>query len=142
MKYTFEHVVGLRSPSKRLAERWRSDRHDHELLEVNAVIGVRATVEHVHHWYWKNMSVGSADVAVERHLHVCCCGFCNGKTGAKNRICAKTTFVVGAIEFDQFEIDCSLIDGIPAGEAVGNLGIDVVDRCRHTFAEVSIAAVT
>ena len=55
----------------RLGERARADRHHHELLEVDAAVGVRAAVEDVHHRHRQHgaadASVERADVRVERH---------------------------------------------------------------------------
>ena len=49
MQQRLERVVGLRPPAQRLGERRGADRHDHELLEVDVVVRVRAAVEDVHH---------------------------------------------------------------------------------------------
>ena len=54
-------LVGLRSPPQGLGEGSRADGHDHELLEVDRVVGVHATVEDVHHRDRQHMGVGSAD---------------------------------------------------------------------------------
>ena len=44
-----EVVEDLGAHAQRVAEARRADRHDHELLEVDGVVGVRAAVEDVHH---------------------------------------------------------------------------------------------
>ena len=66
----FERVVGLGAPSQRLSVRRRADRHDHELLQVDVVVGVRAAVEDVHHRHGQHVGVGAADVAVQRELEL------------------------------------------------------------------------
>ena len=48
------------------AEGRRADGHDHELLEVDVVVGVLAAVEDVHHRHGQDLGVGAAEVAVER----------------------------------------------------------------------------
>ena len=40
--------------------------HDHELLEVDLVVGVGAAVEHVHHRHRQHVRVGAAEVAPQR----------------------------------------------------------------------------
>ena len=65
-----EHVVGLGAPAQRLAEARRADRHDHELLEVHAVVGVHPAVQHVQHRHGQHVGVGPADGAVERDLQL------------------------------------------------------------------------
>ena len=51
---------------------WRADRHDHELLEVDAAVGVRAAVQDVHHRHRQAQRAVAAeqrrDVRVERHV--------------------------------------------------------------------------
>ena len=48
------------------AKRRRADRHDHELLEVDLVVGVRAAVQHVHHRHGQHVRRLAAEVAPER----------------------------------------------------------------------------
>ena len=59
-------VVGLGAPPQGLAERGRPDRDDHELLEVDLVVGVSATVQHVEHGYGQDVGVGAAYIPVQR----------------------------------------------------------------------------
>ena len=66
VEHRLEHVVRLGAPAQRLGEAGGADRHDHELLEVDVVVGVRAAVEHVHHRHRQHVGVGAADVAVQR----------------------------------------------------------------------------
>ena len=44
----------------------RADRHDHEFLEVDAVVGVNAAVEDVHHRHRQQVRIDAADIAIER----------------------------------------------------------------------------
>ena len=58
-------VVGLGAPAQRLGERRGPDRDDHELLDVDVVVGVHAAVEHVHHRNRQHVGADPADVAVQ-----------------------------------------------------------------------------
>src|SRR5207253_10017315 len=49
LQYAFQGVEYLDSPAKGLREGGSAYRHDHELLKINIVIGVRATIQDVHH---------------------------------------------------------------------------------------------
>ena len=42
------------------------DRHDHEFLDVDRVVGMRAAVDDVHHRHGQHVRVGAAEIAVER----------------------------------------------------------------------------
>ena len=55
--------VPMRRHSEKLC---RAARHDHELLEVHLVVGVRATVEHVHHRHRQHPRRLAAEVAPQR----------------------------------------------------------------------------
>ena len=57
-----EAVVNLGAGTERLAEGRKTDRSDHELLDVDVGVSVCATIEDVHHWYWQHMCVWSTDV--------------------------------------------------------------------------------
>ena len=83
VQHLLEHVVRLRAPTQRLAERRRADRHDHELLEVDRVVGVHAAVEHVHHRHRQHMGVDAADVPVERDLELVGGRLGDGEAGAR-----------------------------------------------------------
>ena len=53
----------VRSASEK---RRRAHRHDHELLEVDLVVGVRAAVQHVHHRHRQHVRRLAAEVAPQR----------------------------------------------------------------------------
>ena len=54
------------------AKRRRAHRDDHELLEVDRVVGVRAAVEHVHHRHRQDVGADpvAAEVAVQRQARL------------------------------------------------------------------------
>ena len=56
----------LNSNAQRLAERCCAAGNNHELLKIDAIVGVGATVEDVHHRHRQNAGVGSTEVAPER----------------------------------------------------------------------------
>ena len=61
----FEGVEDFATHAKGFAEGFSSLRHDHELLNVDGSIGVRAAVHDIHHRDGQNFGVGAADVFVE-----------------------------------------------------------------------------
>jgi len=65
-----KRVVGLCTPLDCLGERGSTDRDDHELLKIDVVVRMRATVQHVHHRHRQHVSVDSSDVAVERRRRI------------------------------------------------------------------------
>src|SRR5437899_2534362 len=59
-------VVGLRRDPQRVREVVRSRRDEHELLQVDRVVGVDAAVDHVQHRHRQRHRVLTAEVAEER----------------------------------------------------------------------------
>ncbi len=68
LEHALQRVEGLGSPAQRVAEALRADGHDHEFLEVDVRVGMRAAIEHVHHRRGQHAGVDAAEVAVERNL--------------------------------------------------------------------------
>ena len=101
VEHLLEHVVGLGAPPQRLGEAGRADRHDHELLEVDVVVGVGAAVEDVHHRHRQHVGVGAADVAVQRQAELVGRGLGHGQRHAEDGVGAEAGLVVGAVEVDQ-----------------------------------------
>ena len=65
-----QRVEHLGAHAHRLGDGAGADRHDHELLEVDRVVGVRAAVDDVHHRHRQQPGLRAADVAVERQLRL------------------------------------------------------------------------
>ncbi len=66
MQRALQRVEDLGSHAQAVPERARADRDDHELLEVDLVVGVRAAVEHVHHRHRQHVGRLAAEVAPQR----------------------------------------------------------------------------
>ena len=136
-----QRVVGLGAPAQRLGEGRRADRHDHELLEVDVVVGVHAAVEHVHHRHRQHVGVGAADVAVQRQLELVGRGLGHGERHAEDGVGAEAGLVVGAVEVDQRPVDAALVERVEADDGVGDLAVDVGDGVEHALAAEAVAAV-
>ena len=65
-QYAGQRVKDLGAHANRVGERRRAERHDHELLHVDAGVGVLAAVEHVHHRHRQHAGV-RVEIAVERY---------------------------------------------------------------------------
>ena len=61
-----ERVEDLRAHLQAAREALGAARDDHELLEVDLVVGVHAAVEHVHHRHRQHAGVGAAEIAPQR----------------------------------------------------------------------------
>ena len=125
------------APAQRFGERRRAYGHHHEFLEIDVVIGVRATVEDVHHRNRQHAGVHSAQVTVERHLVQIRDRTRSRHRNRKNGVRAQTALVLCAIQFDHFLIERALIFGIFLNEGVRQLAVDVLDRLGNAFAQIA-----
>ena len=123
--------------AQRLAERALADRQDHEFLKVEAVVGVLAAVDDVHHRHRHLHRPRAAEVAVERQARLLGGGLGHRHRHREQRIGAEARLVFGAVELDQRLIDEGLLLRIKTDDRLGDLAIDVFDRPRHALAEVA-----
>ena len=98
VQHLLEGVVDLGAPAQRLAEGRRADRGDHELLDVDVGVGVRAAVEDVHHRDGQDVRVGAADVAEERQPGRLGRGVRDGERDAEDGVGAEVLLVGRAVE--------------------------------------------
>ncbi len=78
LQHALQRVEYLGAPAQRLGEPLGAVGHNHELLRVHRIVGVRPAVEDIHHWHGQQASVHPAEVAVERLLM-------RGRGGARYR---------------------------------------------------------
>ena len=135
----------LRAHPESLGERGSAGGDDHELLEVDRVVGVRAAVQDVHHRHRHDRGWAGArdagDVLVEGLLGVSGRRPGGGKGDAQDRVRAQARLVRGAVEVDHRLVDGSLIRGVGAVERIGDLAVGVRHRSRDALAQPLGAAV-
>ena len=141
MQHLLQHVVRLGAPAQRLGEARRADGHDHELLEVDRVVGVDATVDDVHHRHRQDVGIGPADVAVERDLQLVGGRLGDGEARAEDGVGAEAGLVVCAVELAEGDVDGALSEGVGAAQLVGDLAVDERHGRGHALAAVTLATV-
>ena len=102
-------VEHLRPHADGLGERRGADRHDHEFLEVDRIVGVRPAVDDVHHRHRETPRLRPADVAVERQPGRLRRGLGRRQRYAQDRVGAEPGLVGRAVERDQRAVDRDLI---------------------------------
>ena len=127
----------LRAVAQRFAEARRAYRHDHELLHVDAVVRVGASVDHVHQRHGKHHFARTAEIAIERQRRFL--GRRLGDRGGnrKDGVCAQSRFVVGAVQLDHGPIDECLLGRVEPDDRFADLRVDVLDGFLHAFAVVT-----
>ena len=135
-------MVDLGADLHRLGERARPYRGDHELLEVDRVLGVDAAVQNVHRRHRQQRRLVAGQVSPERLTRFGRRGAREGHRDPEYRVGAESRLALGSIELDQGPIKVFLVGNLPLSERVGDLTIDVRDRLRHALAaKGAIAAV-
>src|SRR5581483_3372307 len=136
-----EHVVDLGAPLEGFVEAGRAHGHDHELLEVDGVVGVGAPVDHVHHGHGQDVGVGPAHVAVDGQLQLVGRGLGHGQAGAEDGVGAQACLVRGAVQVDEGGVHAPLVQGLHALDGAGDLVVDVAHGGGHALAHPGRAAV-
>src|SRR5438270_347286 len=63
-EHAFQCVKDFNAPAQRIRKRLCADRHNHEFLKINVVIGMSAAVEVRHHRSWQRVGASSAQIAI------------------------------------------------------------------------------
>ena len=126
-----QRVEDLDADPQALREARRAGRDDHELLEVDRVVGVGAAVEDVHHRHRQHGRLAAAvelgQIAVERLAGVGRGGLRHRQRDAEDRVGAEPALVRGAVELDHRPVQGALL-GPRALQGGGDLAVDVRDR--------------
>ena len=86
VQHVLERMKGLRADPQSFGEGIRAGGNDHELLQVERVLGVRAAVDHVQHRHRKDVCADSADPAEQGHARMGCAGLRSGQRVTENRV--------------------------------------------------------
>ena len=131
----------LGTATQRLAETLGAHRQDHEFLDVEIVVGVRAAVDDVHHRHRHGHRTGTAKIPIQRQPRLLSCGLGHGHRHGQDGVGAQARLVIGAVELDQALVDECLFLGIKADDRFGNFGVDVFYGLHHALAEIATAVV-
>jgi hypothetical protein len=130
------------SHTQPLREALGAARHHHELLEVHLVVGVRPTVEHVHHRHRQYPRGLAAQIAPQRQSLLGRLRMGSRQRHAKDRVGAEPGLVRRTVELDQRLIKTPLIGCVEARNRRGDLAVGVRHGTSHALALPALAAVT
>jgi hypothetical protein len=105
--------------------------YDHELLEVDLVVGVGASVEHVHHRHRQQSRGVPAEVPPQGQPPLGGLCLCGRQRHAKDRVGAQARLVGGPVELDQRAVKPLLVGGVEAVQLPRDLGVGVLDGAPH-----------
>ena len=114
-----------------------ADGHDHELLDIDAVGGVGAAVEDVHHGHGQGLGIDAADVVVQAHAGGLGRGLGAGQGDAEDGVGTQAGLIGGAVELDEHLVDGDLVQSVQADHGLGDFAVDVFDSHRDALAAVA-----
>ena len=141
LQQALEGVEHLRTHAQRLAEAGGPMGHHHELLEVEAIGGMGAAIDHIHQRHRQQGGHRAAQIAVEGQADAIGCRPGGGQAHRQNRIGPQGRLVIGTIQLQHRRVHGALIQGGKATEGRGDLLFDVVHRLQHALAAVAAAAI-
>ena len=133
----FQVVENFRATTQGFTEGFRAHWHDHEFLDVQAVVGMRATIDHIHHWNRHGHRASATDVTVQRQACVFSRGTRHSHRHCQHRIGAQTAFVIGAVQVQHHLVDVSLFRRIQTNQGLSDFAVDIVNRLQNAFAQVT-----
>ncbi len=115
-----------------------ADRADHEFLESDGGVGVRATVDDIHHGNGQHVAVRSADVTIERQAQIVGGSVGDREGNTQNRIRAQLALGCRSVQFDHGLVDETLLEAGHPDDFRSDLLIDVLHSLEDTFAAVAL----
>ena len=127
----------LGASSNGLPQRRPPDRHDHELLEINVVVGMLPPVKDVHHGHRQKIGPLAPDMPVKRDPFVCGGGLGRGQGDPQYRIGPHFRFVIRTVKINEFPIQLLLPEGVVTYNGLADDIVDVGDGPEDAFPPVS-----
>ena len=140
-EHPLERMEDLGAHAHRLAQAGRADRNDHELLELQAVVGVCAAVDDVGHRHRQQGRMEGAQIAIQRQIQIDRGGARHGQRDPQDRVGSQDPLVRRPVQFDHLAIDPDLVDRIVPDQVGSDAGVDVLDRLEDSLAAVPAPAV-
>ena len=132
-----QRVKRLGPHPERLPKRGGADRDDHELLEVNVVVGMPAAVDDVHHRHRERHGGHAPEVLVQWQLRRSSRGFRHGYRDAEDGVRAEFFFERRTVLLDHQVVDVALVAGLLAAQQRGQHMLDVSHCVQHPLAAVA-----
>ena len=133
----FQMMEDFRAATQGFAERCRAHGHNHKFLNIQAVIGMFAAVNHVHHGNGQRHRACAAQVAIQRQACIFGSSAGNGERHGEGGVCAQIAFVFRAVQFQHNLVNIGLLGGINADDGLGDFVVNVFYGFEHPFAQVA-----
>ena len=133
----FQVVENFRATTQGFTEGFRAHRHDHEFLDVQAVVGMSTTIDHIHHGNGHGHRASATNVTVQRQACVFSCGARHCHRHCQHGIGAQTALVIRAVQVQHHLVDVSLLRRVQTDQGLSDFAVDIVNRLQNAFAQVT-----
>ena len=130
----FERVKRLGDGAQAFAERRQAERHDHEFLEIDRGIRVRAAVDDVGHRHGQHLRVRSAEISEERLAKRSGGGLGVGERDGEDGVRAELGFRFRAVELEHVAVNGELVERVHTDERGKDFAVHVRHGLLHAFA--------
>jgi hypothetical protein len=127
-------VKRLGDGAQAFAERRQAERHDHEFLEINRGVGVRAAVDDVGHRHGQDFGVRPAEIFEQRLVQTGGGGLGVRQRDGENGVRAELGLRFRAVELEHRGVHRQLIERVQADEFGRDDVGDVFDGLLHALA--------
>ena len=141
LQHRLQGVVALGTGAQCFLECRGTDRGDHEFLDVDAAVGMCATIEDVHHRHRQGVCVRATEVAEQRQARRIGGGLRDRERDAEDRVRTKTRLVRRSVEIDHDLVDQALLGSVEAHDLRRDLFLNRGDGEFDALAEVALATV-
>src|SRR5690606_5302416 len=141
LQYRLEMMEDLGAHAQRISECLGAYRLDHELLDIDVIVGVLTTVDDIHHRHRHAVLAGCAvqigNVCIQRHALGLGSGLGSGQGDRENGVGAQLGFVLGTIQLNHGAIQTGLIQRITADQQFTDGTIDIGNGFQYALAQVA-----
>ena len=130
-------MVDLRAPLEPFGEGSGADGHDHELLQVHAVVGVLAAVEDVQHRHRQHPRGHPAQILIQGQVARERGSLGDGQRDAQDSVGTEVALVGSAVELAHEPVDVDLVGGVEVDDLGGDDLVDVLDGLGDALAKVA-----
>ena len=133
----FQRVKNLRTNAHGIRKIHRTNRHDHEFLNIQRVVGMRAAIHDVHHRRWQKMRVYPAKITPQRQANGLRSCARRRHRHTQNGVRTEPPLVGGAVKIDHGLVKPGLVQRVTTDQRVEDVHIHRLDGLQHTLATIA-----
>ena len=110
VEYLLQSVEDFSTHTETFAEAASTNGADHEFLEGDRSVRVRATIDDVHHRYRQHVGIGTTDIAVEGDVEVLSSSLSDSERYTEDSVSTEVALGLRTIESDHLHVDLALVE--------------------------------